>query len=91
MESARGFADLMMDAGFRDCEDGNPLDDATALVESRDAAVRADERQKAAERAVKWCDDWNGYDIMQPESGDTLRVAIMADPKEGQNEANMVK
>jgi len=50
-----------------------------ALLASRDALVRADERQKAAEKAVKWLnDDTVGC------SNDSLRAAIMAEPEEAQ-------
>jgi hypothetical protein len=46
------------------------------FIAEHDAAIRAE----CAKRAIAWCDSWNGYQILQPESGDTLRAAIMAEP-----------
>ena len=42
MESARGFTELVLSAGFHDWENGDTPTEAIALVESRDAAIRAE-------------------------------------------------
>jgi hypothetical protein len=77
-EEFREFVDEIMDLGWRDQEFPNEGDDQMAYtkVAARDAAIRAE----CAKRAIAWCDSWNGYQILQPESGDTLRAAIMAEP-----------
>ena len=46
MESAKGFAEVILNAGFRDYEDGIISEEVIALVESRDKAIRKEEEEK---------------------------------------------
>lgn len=47
----------------------------------RDAAIRADELQKAAERADKWLCEGFAEEWLSSDAHETLRAAIMADPQ----------
>ena len=50
------------------------------IVKARDALLRADERQKAAERAMKW----GAYRLCNYIEKPGLYAAIMAEPEEAQ-------
>lgn len=70
MESAKGFTDMVLEAGFYDFENGDEPTEAIALVESRDAGILRD----AAERAHKWyfCTDLSSSNAL-----DSLVAAIL--------------
>lgn len=80
MESAEEFAWAVVHIArtitFRNGEEWEAKDEIQQMLTAHDAAIRAE----CAKRAIAWCDSWNGYQILQPESGDTLRAAIMGEP-----------
>jgi uncharacterized coiled-coil DUF342 family protein len=57
------------------------LRDRVRTAEARCAELEA-RLQGAADRAVEWCNKWDGYDIYQPDSGESLRAAILGEKKE---------
>jgi hypothetical protein len=80
MESAEGFTELVLSEGFEDYENGQTQVSAITLVESRDAAIRAEcaERFVKAYRKDRISDE-------TPAETEALRyycAAIMAEPKE---------
>ncbi len=65
---------------IRNGEEWTPYDQISQMLTARDTATRT----KCAERAIAWCNSWNGFIIQQPESGKILRAAIMAEQEEAQ-------
>lgn len=58
MESAEGFIDLVLSAGYDDFENGQKPEEAIALVKSRDKAIL----EKCFERVEKELWSWEKYD-----------------------------
>jgi hypothetical protein len=86
-EFAQKVKDYCFDAWTMNREQGQymgefDLDEATRLITDFTALIRADERQKAAERYCKECDDGIPELTCPVGSSCKARAAIMAEPKE---------
>jgi hypothetical protein len=92
-EEFREFVDEVMALGWRDQELPGEGDGeiAYAKVAARDAAIRADERRKAAGRLLADMEEWKNIAGLGAMSTDMLamwitkriKAAIMAEPEEG--------